>query len=79
MAHNTPVTAAADDEEEFEEFEGEQWPVTQKEDASLWDAEWDNDEIDEEFAKKFQMEMEKMEVEKADKSQPVSGAPEGTE
>ena len=39
MAANQAVTAAADDEEEFEEFESEHWPITQKEDASLWDAE----------------------------------------
>jgi hypothetical protein len=39
MAQNVPVTAAADDEEEFEEFAGEQWPVSGKEDTSLWDAE----------------------------------------
>jgi hypothetical protein len=144
----TAVTAAADDEEEFEEFESEHWPVTEKEDATLWDAEvrrrpqrgslcartwrarastraratarwrgglspllrlrlpplppvpspislgggadrragglaaqWDNDEVDEEFAKKFQAEMEKMEAEKAEqaegagsKSPPLSGS-----
>ena len=143
MAQNAPVTAAADDEEEFEEFESEQWPLTSKEDTSLWDAEvrvhpallllhtcaqfcenaragtsatlwttsantnlavtcsicaqssarpllmicafaagqWDNDEIDEEFAKKFQAEMEKMENEKAEKSPQTStgAAAEGTE
>ena len=38
MAQNARVTAAADDEEEFEEFESEQWPLTAKEDTSLWDA-----------------------------------------
>lgn len=39
MAASVAVTAAADDEEEFEEFESENWPLTQKEDATLWDTE----------------------------------------
>ena len=62
-----PLAAAADDEEEFEEFEAGQWGVAATEDASLWEtaAEWDAEEVDTEFAAKFQAEMEKMEAEKA--------------
>jgi 26 proteasome complex subunit DSS1 len=82
MAQPVQIAAAADDEEEFEEFDTDHWPVTEKEDASLWDAEWDNEEVDEEFAKKFQEEQEKMEAEKSarDKSPQIgSGVTEGTE
>ena len=103
MAAPGVVVVAADDEEEFEEFEGEHWPVTEKEDATLWDAEvhagparcggwcarsrgasdtravvqWDNDEVDEEFAKKLQAEMEKMEAEKAERAGSKSPARSG--
>jgi hypothetical protein len=82
MAQPVQIAAAADDEEEFEEFDTDHWPVTEKEDASLWDAEWDNEEVDEEFAKKFQEEQEKMEAEKSarDKSPQIgTGVTEGTE
>lgn len=38
---------------------------------------WDNDEVDEEFAKKFQAEMEKMEAEKAERAGSKSPARSG--
>ena len=40
---------------------------------------WDNEEIDEEFAAKFQAEIEKLEAEKAEKSPPQSGGDTGAE
>ena len=38
---------------------------------------WDNEEVDEEFAKKFQAEMEKMEAEKAERAGSKSPARSG--
>eukprot|EP00961_Rhodomonas_salina_P225728 3052294-Rhodomonas_salina.1 len=46
-------------EDEFEEFDEENWAITNKEDPELWDFAWDTDEVDEAFAAKLQAEIEK--------------------
>ncbi len=52
-------------EDEFEEFEEEDWAFTDKEDPTLWDFEWDTDQVDEAFAAALQAEIEKVTAESA--------------
>ncbi len=36
---------AESDDDDFEEFEQEDWPETRKIDNSLWEEDWDTDEV----------------------------------
>jgi len=45
-------------DDEFEEFEEENWPLAKKEDSSLWNTDWDTDEIDPTFAEKLRRKLE---------------------
>lgn len=57
-----------DDDDDFEEFPVEDWSQAdeEKEDekAAAWSENWDDDELDDEFSKKLQAELEKLKTTK---------------
>jgi hypothetical protein len=44
MAAAAPKPVESDDDD-FEEFEQEDWPETRKIDNTLWEEDWDTDEV----------------------------------
>ncbi|XP_055357062.1 26S proteasome complex subunit SEM1-like [Paramacrobiotus metropolitanus] len=53
-----------DDDDDFEEFPQEDWGKADEnkddEKATAWSEKWDDDELEDEFSKKLQAELEKM-------------------
>ncbi|KAJ2723624.1 26S proteasome complex subunit [Coemansia sp. Benny D115] len=56
-----PTPGALEDDDEFEEFEVEDWneDAEDKEDVSLWDDNWDDDDLEDDFSKQLRVELEK--------------------
>eukprot|EP00960_Hanusia_phi_P055552 763001-Hanusia_phi.AAC.3 len=55
---NNGSQAVEVEEDEFEEFMEDDWPVNKQEDKTLWDTEWDKEEVDEVFAAKLNAEIQ---------------------
>ncbi|KAK2076167.1 hypothetical protein QBZ16_001099 [Prototheca wickerhamii] len=63
MADKTTEKAlqSIENEDEFEEFEIEDWDESQEDPANgqLWEQDWDDDNVDEDFAQKLRAELAK--------------------
>lgn len=57
-----PTMGALEEDDEFEEFEVEDWneDAEDKEDISLWDDNWDDDDLEDDFSKQLRVELEKV-------------------
>ncbi|KAJ2391506.1 hypothetical protein GGI23_005405 [Coemansia sp. RSA 2559] len=57
----TPVASMLEEDDEFEEFEIEDWneDAEDKEDVTLWDDNWDDDDLEDDFSKQLRVELEK--------------------
>ncbi|KAJ2546625.1 26S proteasome complex subunit SEM1 [Coemansia sp. RSA 1933] len=57
----TPVANMLEEDDEFEEFEIEDWneDAEDKEDVTLWDDNWDDDDLEDDFSKQLRVELEK--------------------
>ncbi|KAJ1668411.1 hypothetical protein IW140_000239 [Coemansia sp. RSA 1813] len=57
----TPVASMLEEDDEFEEFEVEDWneDAEDKEDVTLWDDNWDDDDLEDDFSKQLRVELEK--------------------
>ncbi|KAJ2004475.1 26S proteasome complex subunit SEM1 [Coemansia thaxteri] len=60
-AKKLPTMGALEEDDEFEEFEVEDWneDAEDKEDISLWDDNWDDDDLEDDFSKQLRNELEK--------------------
>ncbi|KAI8324909.1 hypothetical protein GQ54DRAFT_308892 [Martensiomyces pterosporus] len=60
-AQKLPTTGALEEDDEFEEFEVEDWneDAEDKEDVALWDDNWDDDDLEDDFSKQLRVELEK--------------------
>ncbi|KAJ1936216.1 26S proteasome complex subunit SEM1 [Linderina macrospora] len=56
-----PTTGALEEDDEFEEFEVEDWTpdAEDKEDATLWDDNWDDDDLEDDFSNQLRVELAK--------------------
>ncbi|ORX70171.1 hypothetical protein DL89DRAFT_153351 [Linderina pennispora] len=56
-----PTTGALEEDDEFEEFEVEDWSpdAEDKEDATLWDDNWDDDDLEDDFSNQLRVELAK--------------------
>ncbi|KAJ2492856.1 hypothetical protein IWW37_001028 [Coemansia sp. RSA 2050] len=59
---NLPTMGALEEDDEFEEFEVEDWneDAEDKEDITLWDDNWDDDDLEDDFSKQLRVELEKV-------------------
>lgn len=50
-----------EEDDEFQEFPIKEWDQSQvdQDDVTMWDDNWDNDRVDDEFAKQLRMELSK--------------------
>ncbi|KAJ2838109.1 hypothetical protein FBU31_000992 [Coemansia sp. 'formosensis'] len=57
-----PTMGALEEDDEFEEFEVEDWneDAEDKEDVTLWDDNWDDDDLEDDFSKQLRAELEKV-------------------
>lgn len=56
-----PTMGALEEDDEFEEFEAEDWSeeMEDKEDLTLWDDNWDDDDMEDDFSKQLRVELDK--------------------
>ncbi|KAJ1963244.1 hypothetical protein GGI12_002165 [Dipsacomyces acuminosporus] len=61
-AQKLPTSGALEEDDEFEEFEAEDWneDSEDKEDIALWDDNWDDDDLEDDFSKQLRTELEKV-------------------
>lgn len=59
MAQNQQNKPAVVEDDEFEEFEQEDWDERQEDpkNAELWDNSWDNDRLDDNFARQLREQL----------------------
>ncbi|XP_065053909.1 26S proteasome complex subunit SEM1-like [Rhopilema esculentum] len=50
-----------EEDDDFEEFPAEEWKAADEdeEDAKLWEDDWDDDNVDDDFSKQLRAELEK--------------------
>eukprot|EP00240_Pyramimonas_obovata_P019725 CAMPEP_0118923232 /NCGR_PEP_ID=MMETSP1169-20130426/1839_1 /TAXON_ID=36882 /ORGANISM="Pyramimonas obovata, Strain CCMP722" /LENGTH=65 /DNA_ID=CAMNT_0006864199 /DNA_START=98 /DNA_END=295 /DNA_ORIENTATION=- len=53
---------ALEEDDEFEEFANEEWTQNEEDpvDTQLWEDEWDDDDISDDFSKQLRAELEKV-------------------
>ncbi|KAJ2746588.1 26S proteasome complex subunit SEM1 [Coemansia sp. BCRC 34301] len=57
-----PTMGALEEDDEFEEFDVEAWDNAEEdtEDITLWDDNWDDDDLEDDFSKQLRVELEKV-------------------
>ncbi|OMJ26505.1 26S proteasome complex subunit DSS1 [Smittium culicis] len=60
-AEQEKILSNLDEDVEFEEFEAEDWSEDEKdkEDLNLWEEDWDDDDLEDDFSKQLRAELEK--------------------
>ncbi|KAJ1902427.1 hypothetical protein LPJ66_000038 [Kickxella alabastrina] len=55
------LAGALEEDDEFEEFDVEDWneDAEDKEDVTLWDDNWDDDDLEDDFSKQLRVELER--------------------
>lgn len=56
---NTPEMGSLEDDDEFEEFPAEEWTGKDKEPQVLWEENWDDDNIEDDFSCQLREILEK--------------------
>ncbi|KAJ2354294.1 26S proteasome complex subunit [Coemansia sp. RSA 2618] len=58
-----PTVSALEEDDEFEEFDKEDWGENEedKDDINLWEDNWDDDDLEDDFSKQLRVELAKLE------------------
>ncbi|KAJ2163184.1 hypothetical protein GGF46_000114 [Coemansia sp. RSA 552] len=60
-AQNLPANGVLEEDDEFEDFPAEDWAASDEdqEDVTLWNDNWDDDDLEDDFSKQLRVELEK--------------------